>query len=302
VAEGGEILGTTRLIGLIGDPVDHSMSPVFMNRALDILGLDFRYVACPVTRGELERALAGARALGFLGLNVTIPHKREILAFLDRVDEHGERIGAVNCVRFDGTRAEGYNTDHLGFAHPLERTLSPSTRALLIGCGGAARGVAYALSRLGVSVLTLLNRSEDNAAAFVSWCRSTLGFSSVSFGGDPGSTDPRIVESHDLIVNSTPVGMHPAISACPLPRGVRFREDQTVYDLVYNPPETVLLQRARRDGARTLGGLPMLVSQGLHALAVWFPRLRSDILVLQERMEASLSVPLTRRGDGGSGG
>ncbi len=274
--------GRTQLVGLIGWPVEHSLSPVMHNAAFQALGLPWCYVPLPVPPGKVEAAVRGIAALGFRGVNVTIPHKRAVIPVLDRLAPDAAALGAVNTVavaREDGGQVTliGHNTDAEGFIRALRRAGRDPTgvRAVILGAGGAARAAVFALRRAGAAEVVVLNRTLSVAQALV----ADLEAVPLPDGGTPGGrlvalslTPETVVESAraaDLLVNATPLGMWPDVQSSPWPDGVPVPSHLTVYDLVYNPPQTRLLEQARRSGAQAVGGLGMLVEQGALALEIW---------------------------------
>ena len=273
-------------LGLFGNPVEHSFSPLFMNHALFLLDLNYRYLAFSIEENELQHAVQALRTLKFRGVNVTIPFKRSVISRLDHVHEKARIIGAVNCIRNDEGILTGYNTDQAGFIKPLlDRDIRiRDRRALIIGAGGASRAVVTGLVHQGISHLILLNRTERNAASLVDWCREELHCNRMDYVGRPSTLEQNVLTSCDLIVNTTPVGMHPATEQSPVPDGLSFSEQQTVYDLIYNPLETRLLKRAREGGAVRLNGFEMLILQGLYSLACWFPQHEKEIFSLQHKI------------------
>ncbi len=274
----------TRPLGLFGNPVEHSFSPLFMNHALELLGLNYRYLAFSIEEKELKSAVHALRVFGFRGINVTIPFKRAVTHHLDRIDRLAEKMGAVNCIVNKDGILTGFNTDHHGFIKPLmDRDIAvKGRRALIIGAGGAARAVVTGLVEQNISALRVLNRTERNARLLIDWCTRTLHFAHIDFGGPASNIDPRSIQSFDLIINTTPVGMHPHCEGSPLAEGMSFGTHQTVYDLVYNPWETNLLIRARAQGATVLNGFEMLIIQGLYSLAHWFPQRADEVFSLQD--------------------
>jgi shikimate dehydrogenase len=304
----------TRLIGLFGHPVGHSLSPSFMNEALAALGANCVYLAFDVEADSLGEAVNSLRLLRCKGANVTIPHKQAVTEFLDAVDEDARTIGAVNCVVNRNGSLIGRNTDHLGFRDTLAaRGFSPrSAAAALIGCGGAARGVLFTLVRGGVGKVFVVNRTEQRALELAAWADRALGFGGVEYigwqshasrdgnaGATPGADSAfrKALSEANLVVNTTPVGMRRAresagegsvpaqagVAASPLGGDVKLRRGALVYDLVYNPRVTPLLAWAGARGASTLNGLPMLVLQGLHSLALWFPEREREVFSLERR-------------------
>ncbi|KUK27746.1 MAG: Shikimate dehydrogenase [Acetothermia bacterium 64_32] len=254
----------TRLLGLIGDPVEHSLSPLLHSFLISRAGLNFCYLAFRVPRESLSGAILGMRALGIRGLNVTIPHKEAVVPFLDRLSPEAEAVGAVNTIASQDGELVGYNTDIQGFLAPLlARGVSlAGKRAVVLGAGGGAAACAYALLREGAEV-AITSRTPERTLALA---RRLSRFGTVS--AHPLEGLPVLLAEADLLVNATPVGMHPHPEGCPLPPEL-LREDLLVYDLVYNPTPTRLLREAAARGATAIGGLEMLVWQGAKALKLW---------------------------------
>jgi shikimate dehydrogenase len=273
----------TRPLGLFGNPVEHSFSPLFMNHTLGRLGLNYRYLAFTVEQGGLGAAVQAVRTLGFRGVNVTIPYKRAVFEHLESIDVTAARIGAVNCIVNDEGLLGGYNTDYLGFLKPLQdRGMSLRGKSvLLLGSGGAARAVIAGCAEEGVAEIAVVNRTRENGLDVTRWCARTLGFSSISYQGDAPSLSMKAFSTFDLIVNTTPVGMYPRWEASPLPGHLSFGSHQTVYDLIYNPWHTMLLKKAESDGASVLNGFEMLIIQGLYSLTLWFPERADEVMGLQ---------------------
>ncbi|GAB4537085.1 MAG: shikimate dehydrogenase [Anaerolineae bacterium] len=268
----GAITGHTTLVGVMGWPVKHSLSPAMHNAAFAELGLDWVYVPLPVYPDHVGEALRGLRALGFAGANVTVPHKQAVLAHLDEVGRAAQVIGAVNTIVVRDGVLYGDNTDAAGFLASLRETgFDPAgTYCALLGAGGAARAVAHALAEAGALQVSVYNRSFSRARDL---CRDMAKFhSSVRF--EPGSLKDvaSIQDDIDLLVNATSLGMWPAIEASPWPGELPIPAHLTVCDLVYNPQETLFLSQARAVGAEIVGGLGMLVHQGAAAFEMWTGR------------------------------
>ncbi len=262
----------TKLVGLIGHPVTHSVSPAMQNAAFAKLDLDFAYVPLPVTphEGRIGKAVEGLRALGFCGANVTVPFKSDIIPYLDKVSDGALAMGAVNTLHIKDGIVEGHNTDGGGFLRDLRKNgVEPSgVDALVLGAGGSARGVAHALASAGVSKVTLLARNPDMAQRLAAGIGTQ--FAGAAFDAASLSSLPTEVGRHDLVINCTPVGMEGAReSGFAGVDTLEFEEHQVVYDLVYNPAETALLRRARLFGAKALSGLGMLVFQGAESFEIW---------------------------------
>ncbi len=272
------IRATTRPIALLGDPVAHSFSPLIHNTGFRAQGLDYVYLACRVPKDALPEAIAGLRALGFAGANVTIPHKEAVRPLLDRCTPRAEAIGAVNTIvcRTEASGAVvliGDNTDVEGFLEPLRPLADRLSGAemVVLGAGGAARAVVYALlTEFRPTRLTIVARTpargEALAADFAAYdTRRALQVMA------PDEAAPA-VRSARLIVNATPVGMHPHVEASPWPHAEDFGPEQIIYDLVYNPVRTRLLREAATRGATTIDGLTMLIGQAAAAYRQWTGR------------------------------
>ena len=269
----------TGLVGLIGYPLGHSLSPVFQQAALDYYELKFKYELWPTTSDELPSLVSRIREFGYLGANVTIPHKVEIMALLDEIDDVAKTIGAVNTIVKKDEKLIGYNTDAFGFLKPLLELakFKPSgARVLLLGAGGAARSACYALLNAGVTHLVLANRTLSNAERLACESQKFLENAKSAQINFVTLADPKLntyARSADLIVNATSIGMrHSSFAQESLLMPQQISEDTLVYDLVYNPRETQLLRNAKDAGARTLEGIPMLVYQGAESFELWFKK------------------------------
>lgn len=258
-----------RVFALIGHPVVHSCSPVMHNRALKNLGLSACYLSFDIGPGELPAAVAAFRTLGFQGFNVTIPYKQKIIPLLDQVDETAGEIGAVNTVVNRGGRLVGYNTDAPGFLNSLRLDAGFDCRgksALLLGAGGAARAVAYALLSGGLSLLLISDRNSQLSAVLASDLNRRFASATQAL---PLEEVPVALGAADLLVNATPVGMFPHCEETPLADPGWLRPGLVVYDLIYNPEQTRLMREAEEAGCQSCGGLGMLVRQGALALEMW---------------------------------
>lgn len=278
----------TGVIGLFGHPVEHSLSPFFINFVLKSLDLNFLYLAFDIEMEHLKEAVNSLKVLKFRGVNVTIPYKRPVMNHLSSIQDDAKVIGAVNCIlNLDGF-IHGYNTDYHGFIEPLKKRNIEirDTSACIIGCGGAARSVLYALVKENVKRIYIVNRTEKNAADFIAWSKDSLKFDKISYTGNGQTLSREVPDDTALIVNTTPIGMFPNINESPLHEDLSFNHTQTVYDLIYNPPMTGLLKKAEADGAVAINGFEMLIIQGLYSLAIWFPDKNEDIFSMQERIIA----------------
>ncbi len=260
----------TKRIHLLGHPVSHSVSPAFQQAALDSCSIDAVYTALDVTQEELPAAVGSLRDPDVLGANVTVPHKEAVFPLLDSVSEEARLIGAVNTIHNRDGALEGHNTDARGFLAALreEAGFEPRGRAVLIlGAGGSARAVAVALAGEGVSSVVIANRTVERAVVLAELVRS-LGVQAQAIALGPANI--REAGQCDLVVNCTSLGMTggPGPDETPISAEL-IPPDALVCDLVYNPRETPLLREAASAGARTLGGLPMLVYQGAASFEIW---------------------------------
>jgi shikimate dehydrogenase len=261
------ITGKTKVAAVIGWPVEHSLSPAIHNAAFAAAGLDYVYIPLAVPPGALAAAVAGFKAAGFVGINVTLPHKVAIIPCLDALDRSAELIGAVNTVVFADGRAVGHNTDLAGFVNSLSAAgiAIAGRRAVLLGAGGAARAVAWGFLDRGATAVTVGARDAAKAAAFAASFPAGLltgcGWQSEAFAVDLGRCD--------ILVNCTPIGMQPRIrEEVPLDWAA-LNPGAAVCDLIYTPPLTTFLARARERGHTTVGGAGMLIEQGAAAYALW---------------------------------
>ena len=257
--------------GIFGYPIRHSISPPMHQAAFDHAGIDASYEAWETHPDALAKGVRGLRSGQYLGANVTVPHKQAVMEHLDEVDGLARRIGAVNTIINSDSRLLGTNTDAEGFITSLKihGDINPSgLDAVLVGAGGAARAAAHALAYAGIGSLTIANRTIDRAQALADEIE-VHGVDAQAMGlSDAGYASA--CRGADLLINSTSVGMlhGPAEDTSPVPNGA-IRTGTVVYDMVYNPPDTSLLQNAESAGARVVGGLPMLVYQGAAAWSRW---------------------------------
>jgi shikimate dehydrogenase len=262
----------TSRVGIIGYPLGHSISPVFQQAAFDHLGLDVVYERWVTSSEDLADRLRQLRQSDCLGANVTVPHKENVLPLLDTIDPLADRIGAVNTIVNRDGRLHGYNTDTEGFLRSLreEARFDPTAkRILIVGAGGAARAVAFALADAKTTRILVANRTPERAERLVQAVASGTDALITSAGLPPADT----TVDFDLIVQCTSVGMKdgPNDGQSP-PVAELISPNALVCDLVYNPLETPLLRLARGRGARVLGGLGMLVYQGAAAFSLWTGR------------------------------
>ena len=280
------ISASTKTLGIIGGSVSHSLSPALQNRWMSEQGLDAVYLPLPVAPGDLPAAILGLKAAGFTGANVTIPHKEEALSLCDKLSESAQILGAVNTLHFENGTVHGHNTDAAGFiSHMVSKAPDWLERlagrpALVLGAGGAARAVVFGLLKAGCSSVIVTNRSQDRAEALRDQL-SAIGPIEVI----PWTDRNKAVSGAGLIVNTTSLGMtgHPALEI----DLTTAKRSTIVYDIVYAPLETELLQGASAKDLTSIDGLGMLIEQGRAAFQIWFGILppftetqRADILAI----------------------
>jgi len=259
----------TKLCAVIGDPVEHSLSPAVHNAAFAALNLPYVYVAFRVR--DVAAAVAGIRGLGLAGASVTIPHKTAIIPYLDELDGQARRVGSVNTVVNRNGRLLGYTTDGAGALRAMDAAGVPvkSSRVALVGTGGAARAVAFALLSAGCGPVTLVGVERDQMAALAGDLAEAGG--SIKAVAAGGADAERAIAAADLIVNCSPVGMHPDVNETPVPARL-MHEGQSAFDAVYNPMETRFLREARGAGCRAVSGVEMFVGQAAAQFELWTGR------------------------------
>jgi shikimate dehydrogenase len=273
----------TVLYGVFGDPIKHSKSPLMLGRAFRAEGINAVYAAFHIVPGQLKAAVDGVRALGFRGINVTLPHKEEIMRYMDEIDAGARVIGAVNTVVNHNGTLIGYNTDGIGYVRSLKEETGltlEGKRILILGARGAARGVGYALAQERPASIMIANRTEEKAQELAEdlsrYCECEgMGWKGID----------NLKQRVDLIVNTTSVGMHPNIDETPIDTSW-LREGITVSDIVYNPRVTKLLQEAGKRGCTIHEGLGMFIYQGAYAFEYWTGR-KAPVAVMREAVEQS---------------
>jgi len=281
------ISGKTKVCGVIGDPIEHTMSPVMHNAAFKELGIDYLYVPFRVRKEELGKAIEGMRALNMRGLNVTIPHKVAIIPFLDELDPLVKRIGALNTIVNDDGVLTGYNTDATGFLQALlERGIEPEGKNMVIlGAGGASRAISFILAERGANLVILNRQLELDWAEELAY-RISRVFKEVKALELNEKNLAMVSEKADILINATSVGMSPEVDETPVPARL-LKPGLVVYDVVYNPIKTRLLKEAEAAGAQTIGGLDMLAWQGAIAFEKWTGLKAPVDLMKREAIKAS---------------
>lgn len=261
---------SAKICGLVGDPVEHSVSPAMHNAVFSRLGLDFTYLPFRVEKERLAETVDSMRTLGIRGLNVTIPHKVDVIPLLDELDPLAEKIGAVNTMVNDKGILKGYNTDAGGFLEALLQSgFEPQNKkAIVLGAGGASRAVCFALAESGAEVVILNRQQEMHWAVGLAVGVSEVCDKKVKALELNEKNLKASLEGADLLVNATSVGMSPDAGQTPVDKKL-LKPGLVVFDVVYNPLKTRLLAEAEEAGAKTISGIDMLVWQGALSFELW---------------------------------
>lgn len=261
--------GRTRVCGLIGNPVEHTLSPLIHNTLAGTEGRNLVYVPFPVLEDEVQKAVEGAFALQLLGLNVTVPYKSKVTDFLTDIDELAEKIGAVNTLVRGQQGYKGYNTDMLGLYRALcsEHIVLEGEAVLLLGAGGAARAVAYLCAWKKAAVVYVMNRTFEKAQMVADEVNQALSTDCVK----PMAIEQfrTLPDRKYLAIQATSVGLHPDVDKAVVEEEDFYKKLHTAYDLIYNPAETKFMKLARAQGAKAYHGLKMLLYQGIIAYELW---------------------------------
>lgn len=286
------ITGKTKLLGVIGYPIEHSLSPVMHNAAIAQLGIDYVYLPFPIKPEDLHTAIQGFAAIGVVGFSVTIPHKQAILRFLSAVEPIAQAVGAVNTVIKKNNSWIGTNTDVEGFLAPLQAHQQNWSQkiAVILGNGGAARAVVAGCAKLGCAEIHVVGRNVQRLRDFSqSWENSPL---QVNLNVHRWDELPELIPQADLLVNTTPIGMYPKIDESPLSAAemANLSSQAIAYDLIYTPNPTKFLQQAQKIGVTAIDGLEMLVQQGAAALKIWLQRESVPVDVMRQALQKHLGL------------
>jgi len=279
------ISGKTKIYGIFGYPVEHTFSPGMHNSAFKKLGMDASYVPFAVPPEKLEDAVRAVLPLGLCGLNITVPHKERVLAFLDELSEEARVIGAVNTIEVRNGRLIGHNTDGRGFLRSLRERggMDPKGKKFLfIGSGGAARAVGFSLALAGAAEIVFRDLDVRKASLLASDIQDKTGVPAICI------THEMLQEyatGADCLINATPLGLK-RTDPLPIPAAIVMPK-HLLCDLVYNPPETALLKMARKKGAKRLPGLGMLLYQGVIAFEIWTGR-KAPVLVMKNALSRQI--------------
>ena len=271
------ITGKTKLVGLLGQPVNHSLSPVMHNAAYEEMGLDWCYVAIPCGRENIEKVTTALRIVECKGLNVTIPHKQEVIKACNKLTETANKIQAVNTlIPEKNNQWIGANTDIEGFLTPLKDHNLINKNVVILGCGGSARAVIMGLNSLNVRKISIVGRNDQSLDTFIKYMKNLLSKNNISIEGinNKKFNVTPYIEDADLIINTTPIGMNSKKSEQEnVPLGDEIWESLSnktiLYDLIYTPRPTNWLQIGQQKNCFTIDGLDMLVEQGAFSIRLW---------------------------------
>ena len=278
--------GKTKILGVIGDPIEHTFSPAMHNAGLNALNLNYIYLPFHVKPDRLSSAIGGAKALGIQGLNVTIPHKTNVIKELDEIDAVAQMIGAVNTIQFiydednessnqdneSNVKTKGFNTDGYGCVRAIEEKTSVKDKKVTItGAGGASRAVAFQIANSGIDELSILNRNFSNAEALTNDLKTNLASIGIDININAFEIDDlkSELDSSDIFIDTTPIGMYPNVDDKPIASADMLHEDLVVNDIVYTPMETSLIKEAIKANAEIVYGYKMLLYQGIRSFEIW---------------------------------
>lgn len=282
------ITACTKILCVIGHPIEHSMSPIMHNAIIQDLGLDFAYVAFDVRPENLKGAVEGFRALNVIGINVTIPHKETIINYLDTMDDVAQNIGAVNTIKNDNGNLIGRNTDAEGGRKALiDADCQISGKNLMIlGAGGAAKALCYSLAK-NTNKIVIVNRTEERAVKLAEEVGEKFGVNIEGKNNSKRSLKDDL-KKVDVLINTTPIGMYPNVDNTPVPKEF-LHPELYIFDVIYNPLETKLVKDGKEIGCKTLGGLDMLVNQGALAFE-WWTNKKPNINLMKKKIIEFLNL------------
>ena len=282
------ITSKTSFLALIGNPVSQSLSPIIQNKALQYLGLDLIYISIPVEKENLTLVINSLKKINCVGLNITIPYKEKVFNLCSEVSPIAQKLKAVNTLKLSSEKEwSGTNTDVDGFIYPLKNLNLAHKKALILGSGGACRSVIQGLINLNLSKITIISRNNNTLTELIN---NFKNYNQVKGFNNKNEQIPNLIEDADLIINTTPVGMKKEINnESYLPFGEKFWEPlnakTTIYDLIYNPAPTPLLQLAEKKGCMTIDGTYMLVAQGAKSLSFWTDGLEAPFEIMHEALK-----------------
>ena len=283
------ISSKTSFIALIGNPINHSLSPIMQNAALQYLGLDLIYIAIPCRDEDLELVLNSLKKINCKGLNITIPHKEKVFKLCSEISPIAKRLKAINTLKLNSKKEwSATNTDVEGFVYPLKKLKLEKKEALVLGSGGASKSVIQGLINLNFSTISVISRRKSSLDEI----RKNFG-NQIEIQGllHDDEQSANLIEKADLIVNTTPVGMNTDTleENKALPYGESFwrslNSETIVYDLIYNPAPTPLLKFCAKKGCMTIDGLQMLVAQGIKSLSFWTNGLEVPFHIMNDALK-----------------
>ena len=298
--------GKTRILGVIGDPIEHTFSPAMHNAGLNELGLNYIYLPLHVKEDRLGECIQGAKAMGIEGLNVTIPHKTNVMKHLDEIDQVASMIGAVNTIQFIfdennessnqnneiNVTTKGFNTDGYGCLRAInEKTSINKKKVTITGAGGAARAVAFQIASSGIDELSILNRNFTKAESLANDLSSNLSNAGIDISINSYEMDylKRELDSSDIFIDTTPIGMYPNVDDKPIASADMLHEGLVVNDIVYTPMETSLIKEAMKANAEVVFGYKMLLYQGIRSFEIWLGR-DAPVDVMEKALLDVLSI------------
>jgi shikimate dehydrogenase len=284
-----QISSKTKLTGLLGYPLEHTMSPAMHNRAFEVLNLDFFYLPIEVGAADLADVIRGMIKMNFVGFNITMPHKIEIMKYLDEIEPIAAAIGAVNTVVIKDGRLKGYNTDGSGYFRSLQEETGIDAKGrnvFILGSGGACRALAFNAAFRGADRLYLCNRTVQKAKDLASEINEKVRACAIPLSMEQGAAKKALSET-DILINTTSIGMYPETNAIPIEAGL-LEKRMTVSDIIYNPLKTRLLLEGEKAGCKTHSGLGMFLYQGGEAQEKWTGH-KAPIEAMRELLKETLS-------------
>tara|TARA_S200000501_G_scaffold320375_1_gene315200 strand:+ start:147 stop:1004 length:858 start_codon:yes stop_codon:yes gene_type:complete len=284
------ITSKTSFLALIGNPVDHSLSPIMQNAAIKYLGLDLIYIAIPCKDADLEIVINSLKKMNCVGLNITIPFKHKVFNFCSEITPIAKKVKAINTLKLkNNDNWSGTNTDIDGFIYPLKKLNLITKHSIVLGSGGAARSIIQGLIDLKFSKITIISRNKNSLNEIINNFKNEIKIDGLH------SSNPEIdnlSQETDLIVNTTPVGMNKTVNENELPFGQGFwssiNSNTIVYDLIYNPSPTPLLKFCKKRGCMTIDGTQMLIAQGAKSLSYWTNGLEVPFEVMHDALKKFL--------------
>jgi len=265
------ITGRSKIAGIIGNPLEHSISPQLHNTLSRLLGNDLAYIPLRVEKNDLGNAVKGLIAVNAAGFNITIPYKQDIMKHLDVISEEALLYGAVNTVKNNGGKLYGYNTDADGFLRSFREEAGigfENREVAVLGAGGAARAIAVKIALEKASRINIVNRTLSKASEIAEVINNKIRPAASIFSPEEFEKQ-NVISRCDIIVNTTSIGMYPDVGSSPVNRAYTFLQSQVVYDVIYNPVKTRLLKDAEGSGCKVVNGLGMLIYQGIYAYEIW---------------------------------